>query len=105
MFVRLPVMSPPVKVTTADGVTTIAMDDPERRNALSAEMLGGLIDAFDAARTDTDVKCVVLGSTHEKVWCAGGNLSGFGDDTPVIEKYLGNAEFPRLFSLMAELGK
>jgi enoyl-CoA hydratase/carnithine racemase len=99
-------MSPsPVQVSTADGVTTIAMDDPDRRNALSDEMLGGLIDAFESARDDTGTRCVVLASTHEKVWCAGGNLAGFGSEEPTIEKYLGAARFPRLFTLMAELGK
>jgi enoyl-CoA hydratase/carnithine racemase len=94
-----------VKVTTADGVTTIALDDPDRRNALSDELLDGLLDAFESARDDPGTRCVVLASTHEKVWCAGGNLAGFGDDTPAIEKYLGNARFPRLFTLFGELGK
>ena len=95
----------PVQVSTNDGVTTIAMDDPDKRNALSEEMLDALLAAFEDARGDDATRCVVLGSTHPKVWCAGGNLAGFGDDTPTIHKYLGNAKFPRLFTVCAELGK
>src|SRR5262245_43227234 len=98
-------MSLPVRVTTENGVTTIAMDDPDRRNALSDEMLDGLIGAFQQARDDAGTRCVVLGSTHEKVWCAGGNLAGFGADEPTIHKYLGAAKFPSLFTLMGDLGK
>ena len=72
------------KVSTTvnhSGVRTIALDDPDRRNALSTELLDGLIDALEHARTDPDTRCVVLSSTHPKVFCAGGNLAAFGDDS------------------------
>ena len=50
------------------GVATIALDQPETRNALSDELLDDLIGAFEAARDDDAVRCVVLTSTHEKVF-------------------------------------
>ena len=57
-----------------DGVATITLNQPDTRNALSNELLGELIDAFESARDDERVRCVVLASTHEKVFSAGGNL-------------------------------
>ena len=54
-----------------DGVATIALNSPDTRNALSNELLGELLDAFESARDDERVRCVVLTSTHEKVFCAG----------------------------------
>jgi enoyl-CoA hydratase/carnithine racemase len=94
-----------VRYDVADGVATIAMNDPEKRNALSAELLDGLIRAFERARDDEAVRCVVLTSTHEKVFSAGGNLAGFAADVPLVHKHFGTEQFPRLFTLIAELGK
>jgi 3-hydroxypropionyl-coenzyme A dehydratase len=88
------------------GIATLALDQPETRNALSDELLGELIGAFEAARDDAAVRCVVLTSTHEKVFSSGGNLTGFAADVPLIQKHLETtAKFPRLFRLIGELGK
>ena len=87
-------------------VATIALDQPESRNALSDELLGELLEAFAAAKADAAVRCVVLTSTHEKVFSAGGNLGGFAADVPLIEKHLETTgRFPELFRAIGQLGK
>jgi enoyl-CoA hydratase len=91
--------------TSDAGVATIALDQPETRNALSDELLDELIAALEAARDDPAVRCVVLTSTHERVFSAGANLSGFAGETTLVDKHLGTARFPRLFRLLGELGK
>jgi enoyl-CoA hydratase/carnithine racemase len=88
-----------------DGVATVALDAPETRNALSADLLGELIDALESAREDGRVRCVVLASTHEKVWSAGGSLDQFAADVPLVHKHFGTERFPRLFRLVMQLGK
>jgi enoyl-CoA hydratase/carnithine racemase len=87
------------------GVATIALDQPESRNALSDELLDELIAALEAARDDAAVRCVVLTSTHERIFSAGANLGGFAGETSLVEKHLGTARFPRMFRLLGELGK
>ncbi|MDX6731732.1 MAG: hypothetical protein QOC54_1680 [Baekduia sp.] len=87
------------------GVATIALDHPETRNALSDEVLDDLLAAFTAARDDDAVRCVVLTSTHEKVFSSGGNLSGFAAEVPLIHKHFATERFPKLFQLIGELGK
>jgi enoyl-CoA hydratase len=87
------------------GVATIALNQPDTRNALSDELLGELIAAFEAARDDDAVRCVVLTSTHEKVFSAGANLAGFAADVPLVHKHFATERFPRLFRLIGELGK
>jgi enoyl-CoA hydratase/carnithine racemase len=95
-----------VRYDVADtGVATIALDQPDTRNALSDELLGELIAAFEAARDDDAIRCVVLTSTHERVFSAGANLAGFAADAPLVHKHFGTARFPRLFRLIGELGK
>jgi enoyl-CoA hydratase len=87
------------------GVATITLDEPETRNALSDELLGELIAAFEAARDDDAVRCVVLTSSHENIFSSGANLGGFAADVPLVHKHFGTERFPRLFRLIGELGK
>jgi enoyl-CoA hydratase len=94
-----------VRYEVADGVATIALDHPETRNALSDQVLDDLLAAFTAARDDEAVRCVVLTSTHEKVFSSGGNLAGFAADQPLVLKHFATDRFPRLFRLIGELGK
>src|SRR5688500_8880775 len=87
------------------GVATVTLDQPETRNALSDQVLDELIAAFSAAREDEAVRCVVLTSSHEKVFSSGANLGGFAEEQPLAHKHLGTERFPRLFRLIGELGK
>src|SRR5258705_562748 len=89
----------------ATGVATIALDRPDTRNALSEDLLDELLDAFARARDDEAVRCVVLTSTHDKVFSAGGDLGQFASDAPLVHKHLGLDRFVRLFTLIGELGK
>jgi enoyl-CoA hydratase/carnithine racemase len=88
-----------------EGVATVALNQPETRNALSDEVLDDLLAAFTQARDDAAVRCVVLTSTHDKVFSSGGNLSGFAQELPLAHKFGGIERFPRLFRLIGELGK
>jgi enoyl-CoA hydratase/carnithine racemase len=96
---------PKVSYAVDGAVATIALDDPDTRNALSDELLGDLLDAFTRAREDDAVRCVVLTSTHDKVFSSGGNLRGFAADEPLAHKYEGIRQFPDLFRTIGELGK
>jgi enoyl-CoA hydratase len=88
-----------------DGVATIALDQPDTRNALSNELLSDLIAAFESARDDERVRCVVLSSTHAKVFSSGGSLDQFAGDLAPVQKHFGAERFPRLFKTIMQLGK
>jgi enoyl-CoA hydratase len=87
------------------GVATIALNQPETRNALSDALLVDLLAALGAAREDPAVRCVVLTSTHEKVFSSGGNLAGFAAEVPLVHKHFGTERFVEVFKLLGELGK
>ena len=87
------------------GVATITLDDPETRNALSGEMLAGLIAAFERARDEDGARCVVLASSHERTFSSGANLSGFAAETALVNKHFAGERFVALFKLIGELGK
>lgn len=80
-----------------DHVATIALDRPDTRNALSDAVLGELLSVFADARDDDGVRCVVLASTHATVFSSGGDLAHFAEADLTL--------FPRLFTLIGELGK
>ena len=90
---------------TDPGVATLVLDDPDRRNALSEAMLDALVAALERARDDAEVRCVVLASSHPKVFSAGGDLTAFGSAAPIIHKHLANTRFPEVFRLLGTLGK
>ncbi len=61
-----------------DGVAVLTMNRPERRNALSTEMLEGLASALAEAETASDVGCVVLTGSGG-AFCAGGDVKGMAE--------------------------
>ena len=87
------------------GVATITLNEPDTRNALSAEILGGLMSSLHSAREDEGVRCVVLASSHERVFSSGANLGGFAGEVPLVHKHFGSALFVDLFKLIGALGK
>jgi enoyl-CoA hydratase len=99
------VASEHVLYNVAAGVASITLDDPDTRNSLSAEMLAGLIAAFERARDDDQVRCVVLASSHATVFSSGGNLGGFAADVALVHKHFASERFVALFKLIGELGK
>ena len=94
-----------VRYEVAEGIATITLNDPDTRNALSPELLGGLTQSFESARDDDDVRCVVLRSSHEKTFSSGANLGGFAADAPLVHKHFATDRFVGLFKLIGELGK
>ena len=94
-----------IRYEVADGVATVTLDSPENRNALTSDLLGQLVEAFEAARDDKAVRCVVLASSHDRVFSAGGSLDQFAADASPVHKHFGTERFPRLFKLIGQLGK
>jgi 3-hydroxypropionyl-coenzyme A dehydratase len=88
-----------------DGVATVTLNSPDNRNALTNQLLTDLTEAFESAREDDGVRCVVLTSSHEKVFSAGGALDQFAADVPLVHKHFGTERFPRLFRTIMNLGK
>jgi enoyl-CoA hydratase len=88
-----------------NGVATITLNEPDTRNALSVEILGGVTAALEGAREDERVRCVVLASSHERVFSSGANLGGFAGDVPLVHKHFGSQLFVDLFKLIGSLGK
>jgi 2-(1,2-epoxy-1,2-dihydrophenyl)acetyl-CoA isomerase len=64
-----------------DGVAVLTMNRPERRNALSAEMLTALGATLERVEADDAVGAVVLTGAGG-AFCAGGDVKGFAERSP-----------------------
>ncbi|MDQ3312405.1 MAG: enoyl-CoA hydratase-related protein, partial [Actinomycetota bacterium] len=67
-----------VSSSIADGVATVTLNDPDRRNSLNAEMVAALVDVFDAIEHDDDVRAVVL-TGAPPAFCAGADLGNLAE--------------------------
>jgi enoyl-CoA hydratase/carnithine racemase len=94
-----------VKYEVTDGVATVTLDNPEKRNMLSGQMLVELVDAMKTARDSDDVRAVVLTGAGDKVFCAGADLGGFGAEVSLVAKHFATDLFLEFFRLMPRLGK
>jgi 2-(1,2-epoxy-1,2-dihydrophenyl)acetyl-CoA isomerase len=65
-------------VSDADGVRTITMNRPERRNALNLPLLEALRAAFAGAAADDAIRSVVLAGAG-KGFCAGADVSDWAE--------------------------
>lgn len=64
-----------IRYEVKDGVLTITLNRPDKLNAFTTRMAEELIDAFDRADADDDVRAVVLTGAG-RGYCAGADLSG-----------------------------
>ncbi|KAJ3101867.1 hypothetical protein HDU97_000980 [Phlyctochytrium planicorne] len=74
----------PVQTSKEGGVLRIALDNPKRANALSAEMCSDFLATLDQAESDPSVRVVVLTGTG-KYFCSGmdlANASSNSSSTP-----------------------
>ncbi|MFN8490103.1 MAG: enoyl-CoA hydratase-related protein [Caldilineaceae bacterium] len=62
------------------GVATLTLNRPDRRNAITQELLSELLQAFTQAGDDPDVRAVVLTGAG-KGFCSGQDLSAFAGNT------------------------
>jgi len=98
-------MSDELLVSTAGGVTTLTINRPERRNALSWDVITGLRTAVAEAKADAAVRAVVITGAGEKAFCAGADLSGMADNASFAEVHDARGELARLFMDLYGLGK
>ncbi|HSV77697.1 MAG TPA: enoyl-CoA hydratase-related protein [Ramlibacter sp.] len=77
-----------LELSTVDRVRIARLNRPEKKNALSEEMLETLRNALQSANDDPDIGCFVITGSGD-AFCSGGDLgrrSQEGDPTPLERK-------------------
>lgn len=89
-----------------DGVIgRVTIDRPERRNALSFQVMEELRHALAAAKSDDAVRVVVLTGAGEQAFCAGADLGGIGSNAGPAAMHEARGRVAGIFRDMWHLGK
>ena len=75
-----PERTTPLRVRTrGEGVVELVLDDPDRRNTMTAAMTAAWQEAVVGLRADPGVRCVLVRATGS-AFCAGGDVTWVGAD-------------------------
>src|SRR6185503_3124584 len=74
----MPMSFQDIRYEVADHVLTITLNRPDRLNAFTPTMGRELIEAFDRADADDDVRAIIV-TGEGRGFCAGADLAGGGD--------------------------
>ncbi len=88
-----------------DGVATMAINRPERRNALSWDVIAQMRTRLAEAKVDDGVRVVVVTGSGDKAFCAGADLGNMADGASFLELHEGRGGLAELFQEMWALGK
>ncbi len=72
-----------ITYSVEDGVATVTIDEPERRNPLSLAVMAELTEGVASAGVDETVRVIVLTGAGDEAFSAGGDLSGGFVDSPL----------------------
>jgi enoyl-CoA hydratase/carnithine racemase len=89
-----------LQTALADGVLRVTIDREDKRNALSAEVMRGLLDAVRGA--DDAVRVIVVGSAGDRIFCAGADLAVMAEDSTGLEQHEGRGLLAKLVVAMRE---
>lgn len=74
---------PLVEYACDDGVATVELNRPEKRNALSPDLIDALHTVLDALEADSTIRVAIFGG-RGKAFCAGMDLKGVLDDAEAM---------------------
>jgi enoyl-CoA hydratase/carnithine racemase len=94
-----------LEYAVADGVARATINRPERRNAMSFEVMSGLRDAAAQARDDVNVRAFVITGAGDTAFCAGADLGSIADTEGAIAAHDRRGLLADLFRDLWRLGK
>lgn len=69
-----------------DGVATITINRPEKRNALNATVRRELVHALDTLKAGGDVRVLIITGAGDKAFVAGADVAEFAERTPLEQR-------------------
>lgn len=95
-----------LEYTVEDGVGTILLNRPAKKNAFTMEMIDEWAAALISARTDPDVRAILV-TGADGAFCSGVDLGGFdrGERTPLDRKQVLTDRIHRIAYALEDLDK
>jgi enoyl-CoA hydratase/carnithine racemase len=83
-------------------VLRLTINREDKRNALSADVMRGLLDAVTAAASDESVRVIVIGSAGDRIFCSGADLAVMAADATGLEQHEGRGLLAKLVVAMRQ---
>lgn len=99
-----------IRYETADNILTLTLDRPDQLNSFTVQMANELIDAFNRASEDDEIRAIVVTGAG-RAFCAGmdlsveGNVFGLDEELkPTLEDVNSNMEDPQYIRSVRDTG-
>ncbi|HVV74875.1 MAG TPA: enoyl-CoA hydratase-related protein [Mycobacteriales bacterium] len=83
-------------------VLRLTINREDKRNALSADVMRGMLEGVTAAAADGDIRVIVVTSAGDRIFCAGADLAVMSNDATGLEQHEGRGLLARLVVAMRE---
>jgi enoyl-CoA hydratase/carnithine racemase len=91
---------------SSEGIARLTINRPNRRNAMSWEVMRGLREGLARAKKDSGVRVVVLQGAGPDAFCSGADLGGMvGEEEGFLALHESRGTLPSLFDDLWTLGK
>ena len=77
----------------------ITINRPEKRNALNAEVIAGIVRGYREAHDDPAIRVIVLTGAGDKAFCAGADLANTGGAFAAMDFATPNVDYADLLRL------
>ncbi len=88
--------------TVQDNIARITLNEPEKMNRLSSDMITEILHALKIANTDDKVRVIIVTGAGDKAFCAGANIGEFDTNSAAGAKRFTDtyAELSRIFTIL-----
>ena len=68
-----------VKFQIIDNIGQILIDNPEKKNAISPEMIKDIIKHIDSVEDNPKIRCILISSSNNKIFSSGYDISSINE--------------------------
>lgn len=94
-----------VRIKAADGVAELTLDNPEKLNSLTFEMIESLSEQLESLEADDSIRAIILTGSGDRAFCSGANIDSWAPLNSRRFARIWVREGNRVFDRLARLAK
>ena len=94
-----------VRIRTTDGIAELTLDNPEKLNSLTLEMIESLFEHIELLEDNDSIRAIILTGTGNRAFCSGANIDSWSPLNSRRFARIWVREGNRVFDRLARLAK